>query len=209
MLDKYERSCYSHLMSKGQQTKDEILRQAFRLASLKGLDGLSIGSLAKEVGMSKSGLFAHFNSKENLQIDVLQWLSEKFVADVIAPAVKAPRGEPRLRTLFKNWLAWHDNLKVPGGCVFISAASEFDDQPGLVKEHLQASQSGLIDSIARMARGAIEEGHFRADLDADQFAFELYSLILGYHHYKRLLGDADAHSKLETAFERKMSESKR
>ncbi len=191
-------------MSKGEETKEEILRAAFRVASMLGLHGLSIGSLAKEVGMSKSGLFAHFKSKENLQLEVLQWISEMFFADVIAPALKAPRGEPRLRALLENWMNWHESKNVPGGCVIISAATEFDDQPGPVKDHLQASHANLVESLTRVINGGIEEGHFRADIDPEQFAFELYSLNLGFHHYNRLLGDPVAKDRLKTAYERKI-----
>ncbi|MCB0346291.1 MAG: TetR/AcrR family transcriptional regulator [Bdellovibrionales bacterium] len=182
--------------------------QAFKAASMLGLDGLSIGTLAKQVGMSKSGLFAHFRSKENLQLEVLQWITEMFTQDVIVPALKVPRGEPRLRALLENWMNWHESKKVPGGCVIISAASEFDDQPGHVKDFLQASHTRLVETLARVFRGGIEEGHFRADIDPEQFAFELYSLILGFHHYTRLLGDPNAKDRLKAAYERKILSAK-
>ena len=189
-------------MDKGESTRLGILERALEFAGVQGLTGLTIGALAKSVGMSKSGLFAHFQSKEKLQLEVLEWASERFIEKVIAPALKTPRGEPRLRELLKNWLSWHNQQTLPGGCVFISAASEFDDKPGAVKDMLQEKQQDLINSIARMTKGAIEEGHFRADADPHQFAYQAFSLILGYHFFNRLMDDPKALGKLEEGFER-------
>src|SRR4051812_36691469 len=113
-------------MRKGAETRERILDQAVRLASRDGLDGLTIGTLSTELGLSKSGLFAHFGSKDELQLQVLQDVTRRFEETVIRPAVAAPRGEPRLRTLFENWIAWGDSLFMPGGCLLVAAAVEFD-----------------------------------------------------------------------------------
>src|ERR1051326_5790937 len=114
-------------MMKGAETKETILTEAIAIASKVGLEGLSIGNLAKASGLSKSGLFAHFNSLENLQLAVLQKAADKFVEVVIAPALKKPRGSPRVKALIDNMLAWTNANFMPGGCIFISAANEFDD----------------------------------------------------------------------------------
>ncbi len=186
-------------MAKSDKTKEEILQQAFRLASVVGLEGLTIGSLAKEVGMSKSGLFAHFQSKENLQLAVLQSAADRFVKEVLGPALKVERGLPRLKALFTNWLHWHNKCAHPGGCIFVSAASEFDDQPGAIKDFLQESQNNLLASVSQVAQTAIDEGHFSNKRSSKQFAFDFFSLLLGYHHYHRLLEDPESLSCLQTA----------
>lgn len=192
-------------MSKGEDTRQSILEKGFRLASTYGLEGLSIGQLAKEVGMSKSGLFAHFQSKENMQLAVLESAVSLFIEKVMTPSLHAQRGVPRIRALFENLLGWHEAAGNPGGCIFISAAAEFDDKPGPIKDLLQKSQWELIQSIARMAEGAIAQGHFQKDVDPKQFAFDTYSLILGFHHFHRLLDDPEASKKLANAFEELMS----
>lgn len=191
-------------MKKGSKTRGEILAAAFHLASTHGLSGLTIGELAKQVGMSKSGLFAHFRSKERLQLAVLEWVSELFVANVLSPSLKAERGEPRIRYFFQTWLDWHNRLAGPGGCIFVSAASEFDDQPGAIKQHLAKQQMQLFRSIERMAAAAVEERHFRQNSDPKQFTFQYYSLFLGYHHCKRLLEDPEAAKRLKLSFEELM-----
>lgn len=162
------------------------------MASQVGLEGLSIGTLAKAVGLSKSGLFAHFNSLENLQIAVLERASSQFIDRVIVPALRQPRGEPRLHTLFENWLAWEKAEIIPGGCPFIAASTEYDDRPGVVRDYLVQAQKDLISAIATAARIAVEEKHFRADLDTTQFAFDFYGIVLAFHHFGRLLNDANA-----------------
>jgi AcrR family transcriptional regulator len=123
-------------MSKGAATKDRIIERALRAASVDGLEGISLGKLASDVGMSKSGLFAHFESKEALQLDVLAAASEKFMEIVVRPAFEAPRGEPRVRALFEHWLKWERNESLPGGCVFMHAIAELDDRPGPARDSL-------------------------------------------------------------------------
>ena len=189
------------MQGKGAQTREAILDSALSLASVGGLSGLSIGSLAREVGLSKSGLFAHFGSKEELQIAVLQTAADRFVAEVVVPALREPRGEPRVRALFERWLAWERADFLPGGCPFVAAASELDDRPGPVRDHLVRSQLDWLDALAAAARIGVTEGHFRPHLDPAQFAYEMYSLILAYHQFHRLLRDAGTEARCRQAFE--------
>jgi AcrR family transcriptional regulator len=149
---------------------------------------VTIGSLAEIMHMSKSGLFAHFGSKESLQLATVRHTRDQFVNLVIRPALAAPRGEPRIRALFENWLEW-DTSVLPGGCLFVAAAVEFDDEPGAVRDELVRNQVDLGETIARVFRGGITEGHFRRDADPEQFAFHMHGILLAFHHHSRLLGD--------------------
>jgi len=187
-------------MAKGEETRSAILDRAVRLASEAGLGGLSIGRLATELSMSKSGLFAHFQSKETLQLQVLGRASHLFVQDVIRPSLAEPRGLPRLSALFERWLAWTKTSALPGGCLFVAAAAELDDRPGPVRERLVALQRDWLDLMANVARGAVTERHFRSDLDVEQFAHDLYSVMLGYHHAARLLRDPRAGERARAGF---------
>jgi AcrR family transcriptional regulator len=194
-------------MRKGDETREAILGTALAVASARGLNGLSIGSLAREAGLSKSGLFAHFGSKEDLQIAVLRTAVERFVDAVVTPALREPRGEPRVRAFFERWLAWERSVHLPGGCPFLAAA-KLDDRPGRVRDYLVGSQRDWLDALATAARIAVAEGHFRSDLDPAQFAYELYSLILAYHQYERLLADPEADRRCRLAFERLLERSR-
>lgn len=186
-------------MSKGQETRAAILDRALEVTSEKGLEGLSIGSLAKDVGMSKSGLFGHFDSKVNLQLQVLETAVQRFVGMVIAPALREPRGEPRVRALFENWLVWSQELS--GGCPFIGSANEMDDRPGVVRDRLVAYQQDWIEGLATAARVSVQEGHFRSDVDAEQFAYDFYSIALAYHHFHRLMRDSASEARARRSFE--------
>ena len=190
-------------MTKGLRTRERIVDRAMRLASRDGLAGLTIGGLADELEMSKSGLFAHFRSKDELQRQVLEAAAEQFVETVVRPALAAPRGVPRIRALVENWIAWGaDAERLPGGCIFVAAAIELDDQPGPLRDYLVETQRQWLATLARAADIAVAEGHLRADLDRDQFAFEVYSLMLGLHHQMRLLGDPRALDRARAAIER-------
>ena len=195
-------------MSKGEETRLAILDRAVRLASEVGLTGLSIGKLADALEMSKSGLFAHFQSKETLQLQVLGRASHVFVQEVVRPALAAPRGEARLSALFERWLAWTKTSFLPGGCLFVAAAAELDDRPGPVRDRLVSLQRDWLDLMANVARTAVEQGHFRSDVDTEQFAHDLYAVMLGYHHAARLLRDPKADERARAGFER-LSESAR
>jgi AcrR family transcriptional regulator len=187
-------------MPKGDETRTAILDQGVRLASKVGLSGLSIGKLASELSMSKSGLFAHFQSKETLQLQVLGRASHRFVQGVVRPALAAARGLPRLTALFENWLAWTKASDLPGGCLFVAAAVELDDRPGPVRDRLVALQRDWLDLMANVVRTAVAERHFGPDVDAEQFAHDLYSVMLGYHHAARLLRDPRADERARAGF---------
>ncbi len=187
------------VMGKGQQTRQTILDQALDLSSEVGLEGLSFGVLAKLTGMSKSGLYAHFDSKESLQCQVLDSAASRFIDAVIAPALKKARGLPRIETMFERWLRWETD-EFSGGCPFMGAASEFDDRSGPVRDHLKKHLEDMLGAVARAARIATEEGHFRADLDDEQFAYEVWGQLLAYQHYGRLLGRPQAAARAKRAF---------
>jgi AcrR family transcriptional regulator len=189
-------------MRKGEATRTAILERGVRLATQTGLEGLTIGRLATELGLSKSGLFAHFRSKEALQIQVLDASAERFVHEVVRPALREPRGERRLRAIFERWLAWTQTNSGPGGCLFVAAAAELDDRPGAVRDRLVALQRGWLEILATVYRTGVEEQQFRRDVDADQFAYDLYSVMLGFHHAARLLRDPKADARANAAFER-------
>jgi len=187
-------------MGKGQETKRAIVDQALDLVSTIGLDKLTIGALASATGMSKSGLFAHFHSKEQLQLQVLEEARQRFVDIVIAPALKQPRGEARIRAMFENSMKpWEDDL--PGGCIFYAVSAELDDQPGPARDYLIEIQRDHRDTLKRAAQIAIDEGEFRKDLNLDQFVFEMGSITAAYHHFGRLLGDPKAEQHAYNAFE--------
>jgi AcrR family transcriptional regulator len=187
-------------MTKGHETKQRILHQALDIASAVGVEGLSIGELAKATEMSKSGLFAHFDSKEDLQLEVLGAAAAQFVETVVLPALREARGEPRVRALFDRWLAW-ETLRT-GGCPFVAAAFELDDRPGPVRDALVDAQKEWIATLAKAIRLSVGEGHFRRDLDVDQLAFEVYGAFISFHFYHRLLRDPKAHRRATDALER-------
>jgi AcrR family transcriptional regulator len=189
-------------MAKGEETRERILQHAMAIVSEIGFEGLSIGGLAKMAEMSKSGLFAHFESKEDLQLQVLARARRSFLETVITPALREPRGEPRIRALFEHWLTWEEGRVTPGGCPFVTASWEYDDRPGSVRDAVAAAQRDWVDTVATAAQIAIDEGHFRRDLDTVNFAFELYGVFLSFHLYHRLLDDADARQRARAAFER-------
>lgn len=188
-------------MSKGAATKERIIESALRTASVEGLEGISLGRLAQDVGMSKSGLFAHFESKEELQLDVLAAAAERFADVVVRPAFAAPRGEPRVRSLFEHWLVWERHQSLPGGCVFMHAAAELDDRPGPARDALVQWQRQWLEVLAKAARLGVEAGHFRAELDPEMFAFQQLGLVLGYYHARRLLDDPQAEDHVRRAFD--------
>ena len=190
-------------MRKGEQTRALILNEALALASQLGLEGLSIGSLAGRLEMSKSGLFAHFGSKEDLQLQTLKQAQALFFEQVLSPALKEPRGLPRLRALFANWLAWIErNDDLSGGRLMLSATVEYDDRPGAVRDLLVAGQRELRGAIAKAIRLAIDEGHLKPQTDPWQLTFELFGIVLAAHHDRRLLGDARVPERAQSALER-------
>lgn len=188
-------------MRKGDTTRTAILDHATRLASQVGLTGLTIGVLADDLELSKSGLFAHFRSKENLQIQVLDHAAQNFVDRVIEPALREPRGELRMRSLFERWLAWDRDRALPGGCVFVAASSELDDRPGPVRDRLVELQRQWLEVITATFRKGVEAGQFHPQADPGQFVQDLYGIMLAYHHQSRLMNDASAEARARKAFE--------
>jgi AcrR family transcriptional regulator len=184
---------------KGEETRRAILDEAIQVASQDGLRGLTIGQLAAHIEMSKSGLFAHFKSKESLQLEVLEYARQRFIDSVMRPAFAAPRGRKRLDTLFDHWLTW-TNDELNGGCLFVAAASELDDRPGPVRDALVRSERDWLDSIATIAGTAVAEGEFRDDVDVEQFAYELHGIMLSHHHASRLLHDERAPERARRAY---------
>lgn len=171
---------------KGQQTKAAIVDAALGLATQIGLEGLSIGALAEVMQMSKSGVFAHFGSREELQISVVREYHTRFEDEVFYPAMTAARGLPRLRALFDNWMK-RTSVEIDSGCIYISGAVEFDDRPGPVRDALASSVTTWQDALKRAIEIAVEEGHFAPDTDASQVAFEIHGLILALHYEARFL----------------------
>ncbi len=192
---------YFSAVSKGEQTREAILERAMTLASRVGLRGLSIGGLAEELDLSKSGLFAHFRSKDALLVQMLERAAERFRQVVIQPALAAPRGEPRLRKLFELSLQWPELVPQPGGCVFMASAIELDDQPGPARDLLVRFLREKLDFVAGAVQRAIDAGHFHARVDPEQFAFELEAIGRMWHESKRLMRDPRADERAHRAFE--------
>jgi AcrR family transcriptional regulator len=173
-------------LQKGRQTKAAIVDAALGLATQIGLEGLSIGALAEVMQMSKSGVFAHFGSREELQISVVREYHARFEEEVFYPAMAAPRGLPRLRALFDNWMK-RTSVEIDSGCIYISGAVEFDDRPGPVRDALASSVNTWLTAMRRAVEIAVQEGHLRTDTDADQMAFEIHAQILALHYEARFL----------------------
>jgi AcrR family transcriptional regulator len=186
-------------VAKGEATRQAILIRAFEVAKMVGLSGLSIGRLAEETGLSKSGLFAHFGSKEALEVAVVDEAARQFVEVVVTPALRQPRGEPRVRALFERWVQWS---RRPGGCFFVGASAELDDRPGAPREALVQTCKDWLDTLATAARITVTEGQFRADLEPDQFAFEVYGIMAGFHAYQKFLRAPAAHDRAIESFNR-------
>lgn len=194
-------------MSKGIDTKETILKAALDLTSKFGLESLSIGELAKSVGMSKSGLFGHFKSKEKLQIMVMDYAAENFTKQVILPAIKEPRGLPRLEGIMKRWKVWSGNY-MAGGCPFLSSIVEFDDRPGKIRDHIKLLQGIMINTFERSIQISKDEGHIKKSVNVKQIAYEFYSNMIGYHIYSRLLTDEDSSQMFNVAYGRMLKDMK-
>lgn len=171
---------------KGQQTKAAIVDAALGLASQIGLEGLSIGALAEITGMSKSGVFAHFGSREELQISVVREYHDRFEREVFYPAMQAPRGLARLQAMFDNWMVQTSN-EIDSGCIYISGAVEFDDRTGPVRDALASSVTSWQAALRRAVEQVQEEGHMTHEVEPMQVAFEIHGLILALHYEARFL----------------------
>jgi AcrR family transcriptional regulator len=191
-------------LMKGQQTRAAILEAALGLASHMGLEGLSIGAIAEVTQMSKSGVFAHFGSREELQISVVREYHARFEEEVFNPALQEPRGLPRLRGLFERWVR-RVSIEIDSGCIYISGAVEFDDRPGPVRDALVAMVQAWHTALERAIRLAIDEGHLKADTDPQQMLFEVHGLILALHHDARFLRVPGSLLRAGVAFEHVLS----
>jgi AcrR family transcriptional regulator len=187
-------------LQKGLQTKQLIVDAALALATQVGLEGLSIGVLADSIKMSKSGVFAHFGSREELQISVIREYFNQFANEVFAPAMDEPRGLPRVRAMFHNWMT-RVAIEIQSGCIFISGAVEFDDRPGPVRDALASSIKTWLSAFYRAVVQAKEEGHLSADADEEQIAFEIHGLILALHHGARFLQNPASTTLAKKGFE--------
>lgn len=188
-------------LQKGQQTRAAILEAALGLASQIGLEGLSIGALAEVMQMSKSGVFAHFGSREELQISVVREYHAKFEEEIFVPAIREARGLPRLRAMFERWVK-RVSVEVDSGCIYISGAVEFDDRPGPVRDALVGMVRAWHQALEKAIRMAMDEGHLKADADPMQMLFEIHGLILALHHDARFMRNAGALDRAYRGFER-------
>lgn len=187
------------MMKKGDDTKSNILTTGLEMASQFGLEGVTIGTLAKTMHMSKSGIFGHFQSKENLQVLIINYAVEHFMENVVIPSLKVPRGIRRIKSMVSNWINWGNEFA--GGCIFVTAGIEFTDRPGPVQDVLVNHQKSWLGSLAKLAKSAIKAGDFRPDIDTHQFAFELYSLLLGFHYYYQMLKDTNTKDREQKALD--------
>ncbi len=179
-------------MRKGELTRVAILDAALELAGRDGLEGLTIGLLAERMQMSKSGVFAHFGSREDLQVEVIREYHRRFELEVFYPSLTEARGLPRLRAMVWRWIDKRIQ-EVTTGCIYISGAVEYDDRAASqVRAQLVLSVQTWRDALLRAITQAKDEGHLRADTDPKMMLFELYSFTLGLHHDARFLRLPDA-----------------
>lgn len=188
-------------MRKGELTRATILDVALNLASRDGLEGLTIGLLAEKMHMSKSGVFAHFGSREDLQIEVVKLYHSHFEQEVFYPSMKEARGLPRLRAMFSRWIT-QVTVEIASGCIYISGAVEYDDRPGAIREELAIMVRAWQGALRRCVLQAIEMGHLRADTDSGQMVYEMYGLVLALHHDARFLKMPSSGQHAQIGFER-------
>ncbi|WP_105531244.1 TetR/AcrR family transcriptional regulator [Solimicrobium silvestre] len=188
-------------MRKGELTRAAILEAALQVASRDGLEGLTIGLLADQMHMSKSGVFAHFGSREDLQIDVIKLYHANFEHEVFYPSLKQKRGLPRLTSMFLLWVN-RVSVEVASGCIYISGAVEYDDRPGELREKLSWMVTTWQQALRRATVQAIDCGDLKSDTDPDQLVFEMYGLILALHHDARFLKIPGSFERAQNGFER-------
>ena len=188
-------------MRKGEQTRAAILDVALELASRNGLEGLTIGLLADRMSMSKSGVFAHFGSREDLQLEVVKLYHHRFEQEVFFPSIKEARGLPRLVAMYTRWVK-RVSVEIASGCIYISGAVEYDDREGPIREQLVSMVRAWQEALLRSVQQAVEAKHLRSDVDAAQLVFEMHGLILALHHDARFLRNPGAVERARAAFER-------
>jgi AcrR family transcriptional regulator len=191
----------SKFMRKGELTRAAILDTALMLASRDGLEGLTIGLLADRMNMSKSGVFAHFGSREDLQSEVLKLYHHHFEQEVFYPSLKEARGLPRLRSMYGRWVK-RVSVEIDSGCIYISGAAEYDDRPGLIREELAEMVRIWQAALLRAVEQSIEIGHLKPDTDARQLVYEMYGLVLALHHDARFLRIPGSVARAQRGFER-------
>src|SRR3954465_14947207 len=188
-------------MRKGELTRAAILDVALELASREGLEGLTIGLLADKMNMSKSGVFAHFGSREDLQMEVLKLYHHRFEQEVFVPSVKEDRGIPRLQAMYARWIK-RVSVEIASGCIYISGAVEYDDRPGPIREELVAMVRTWQGALLRCVQQTIDCGDFKPDTDAMQLVYEMYGLILALHHDARFLREPGSVERAKHGFVR-------
>ena len=188
-------------LRKGQQTRAAIVNAALEQAARAGLEGLTIGALAEQMHMSKSGVFAHFGSREDLQIAVLKAYEQRFIDEVLKPSLRQVRGLPRLLAILNHWLE-RTVIEAALGCIWISGASEYDDRPGAVRDELVSMVQGWQREISRAIGQSIREGHLGEDTDVNDLVFGIYGVILVLHHDSRLMRSAEALPRARRAIDR-------
>ena len=195
--------------SKGEETRAQILAAAVEQASACGFESLTIGTLADKTGLSKSGLFAHFGSKLDMQIAALDEAGRQFTEAVFLPAMKAPRGVRRLRALFDNWITWPQRASLPGGCPIDSASREYHHQPGPMRDAIVDRQKLLDRELSKAVRMAVETGELAEDVDPGQVAFDMLGIILSFYRTELLLGTPEAARHARVGFERLLKQNAR
>lgn len=201
-LDEHDRSCYYCCMKKASLTRQRILQEGLAVASLAGFEGLTFGDLAERTQLSKSGLFAHFRSRDDLQAQILEEAQVVFQQSVIEPALQAPQGLPRLRSLFSLWVGWAPRSGLPGGCPFVAAAVEVDDREGQLRDHVEQGQLRWFDLFTSIVKETIACGQLSRHTDPHQFTWEAFGIYLVYHFTSRLMRDQHAEKRAHKAFER-------
>jgi len=186
-------------------TRERILERGLALMSQAGLAGVTLGVLADQVGMSKSGLFAHFRSKEDVQIELLRHTAQFATEHVLMPAMTAPEGLPRLNALIRNWFGWAKRAGLPGGCPVAAGLFEYDDVEGPVRATIVEMEATWRRTLVGLVERAVGLGHLRRDLDVEQFVWELFAIYLGHHAAHRFLRATDADARAQTALEALLS----
>jgi AcrR family transcriptional regulator len=189
-------------------TREKILNEGLALASQAGLEGVTLGVLARQVGMSKSGLFAHFHSKEAVQISLLEQTQALGEPIIVAPAIREPEGLPRLQAVVRNWFGWSARAGLPGGCPVAAGMFEYDDIESPVRDKILEMEAAWRGVLSGLVREAVKAGHLRRDLDIDQFVWELSGIYLAHHTALRFIRSPDADRRAETAFHLLLERSK-
>jgi AcrR family transcriptional regulator len=192
--------------TKGEETRAQILAAAVEQASQGGFESLTIGTLAEKTGMSKSGLFAHFGSKTDLQIAALDESARRFTETVFLPALKAPRGVKRLRALFENWLVWTRSVNLPGGCPIDAASREYDHRPGPMRDAVIERQRLVSRELAKAVQLAIDTGELKASTDPQQVVFEFFAIVLAYFRVEFVYDKEQAMKRARLAFDRMLDQ---